>query len=87
MERLQASEPEIKLTDEQRVALAEVDNRFRAKIAERELFLNGLIDQARATGQFSDIAELQAQLARERSRLHADCEEAKDRVRSGRAAD
>jgi Spy/CpxP family protein refolding chaperone len=83
MERLRASEPEIKLSDGQKAALAEVENRFRAKIAERELFLGGLIDRAKASGNRSEMEELQAQLARERSRFQADCEEEKERIRSG----
>lgn len=81
MERLGASDPQVKLTDEQKAELAEVENRFRAKIAEREVFLKGLIDQARASGNYGELQELQAQLARDLSSLAADREAAKERVR------
>jgi hypothetical protein len=40
MERLEESEPEVKLTDEQKAELAAIDDKFKAKIAERELFLD-----------------------------------------------
>ncbi len=83
MERLKATEPEVKVTDEQRAALADVESRFRAKIAEREVFLKGLIDQAVRAGNYGEIGELQEQLAREISRLNQEREEAKDRVRAG----
>jgi hypothetical protein len=81
MERLGASDPQMKLTDEQRAELAEVENRFRAKIAEREVFLKGLMDQARASGNFSELQELQTQLARDVTALNSDREAAKERVR------
>ena len=43
MERLAKSEPALNVTDEQRAAIGEIDDKFKAKIAERELFLNDLI--------------------------------------------
>ena len=81
MERFGAGEPQVKLTDAQRVELAEADNRFTAKIAEREVFLKGLIDQARASGNYSEMQELQAQLARDLSTLNSDRESAKEQIR------
>ena len=39
MERLQQDGPKVTLTDEQRAALAEVDELYRSKIAEKEVFL------------------------------------------------
>ena len=85
MERLGASDPQVKLTDEQRAELAEVENRFRAKIAEREVFLKGLMDQARAGGNYSELQELQAQLTRDLTSLNSDREAAKERVRQRQA--
>lgn len=81
MERLAEEEPQVKLTDEQRAELAEVDTKFTAKIAEKELFLDGLIAKASASGNFQELAELETQKVREISRLNSDREEAKEKLR------
>ena len=40
MERLNSEDPQEKtLTDEQKLALSEIDEKYRAKAAEREIFL------------------------------------------------
>lgn len=83
MERLAQSEPQVKLTDEQRAQLGEIEKKFKAKIAEKELFLSGLIEKAKATGNWGELPALQEQLAREVSRLNGDLEEAKEKVRKG----
>jgi hypothetical protein len=81
MERLGASDPQVKLTEAQRAEIAEVENRFKAKIAEREVFLKGLMDQARATGNYGELQELQIQLARDLATLNNDREAAKQKIR------
>ena len=81
MEKLSEEEPQVKLTDEQRAELAEVNTKFTAKIAEREVFLDGLIAKAKDSGNFEELAELETQKAREISRLNAEREEAKEKVR------
>lgn len=81
MERLGASDPQVKLTEAQRAEIAEVENRFKAKIAEREVFLKGLMDQARATGNYGELQELQSQLARDLATLNSDREAAKQKIR------
>lgn len=85
MERLQGDEPIVKLSDEQRAEIANIDKKFRAKIAEREVFLQGLLEKAKANGDIGEIRQLQDQLTREVSRLQGDMEEAKERVRKGKA--
>ncbi len=87
MERLAEEEPQVKLTDEQRTELAEVDIKFTAKIAEKEVFLDGLIAKASASDNFQELAELETQKAREISRLNADREEAKEQLRKASASD
>ncbi|MBU6300116.1 MAG: hypothetical protein KGS60_01060 [Verrucomicrobia bacterium] len=87
MERLGASDPQTKLTDEQRAGIAEVENRFKAKIAEREVFLKGLMDQARATGNYGELQELQVQLARDLATLNSDREAAKQKIRDAAPGD
>ena len=77
-----AMETSFKLTDQQRDALAEVDTKFTAKIAEKEVFLDGLIAKATTTGNFEELAQLETQKAREITRLNADREEAKEKLRN-----
>jgi len=50
MERLATTEPERKLTDKQKKALAEIDSTYRAKVAERETFLGSKIVGAKMVG-------------------------------------
>jgi len=82
MERLQKASPSLTLTDEQKKELAEVDSRYRAKIAEKELFLTEQIDKARAAAKFDDVESLQKQLASEIRRLQEECEDKKQNLRS-----
>jgi len=81
MERLNEDEPQVKLTDAQRAELAAVDVKFTAKIAEKEVFLDGLIAKATESGNFEELAELKTQKIREISRLNAGREEAKEKLR------
>ena len=81
MERLAKSEPVISVTDQQRAEIGAIDDRFRAKIAERELFLTDLIGKAIGSGNYHEVPELKTQLAREIAAFKIDCEAAKDKVR------
>ena len=55
MERLTSKEPERKLTPEQKKKLAEVDETYRAKMAERETFLGAKIAGAKAAGALAYV--------------------------------
>ncbi len=81
MERLEKQSPTVKITPKQKAELAEIDSTFRAKIAERELFLNDQIEKAKATQSFGEMLELEQQLARDVRRLNQDCEAKKEKVR------
>lgn len=83
MERLAKQSPTVKLTDAQKAQLAELDSQYKARIAEREIFLNGEIAQAMARGEFEALAQLERQLQSERRTLEAECEEKKEKVRQG----
>jgi hypothetical protein len=61
MERLQKQQPSIALTTEQKEQLAEIDSTFKAKIAEKELFLRDEIRKADAAGKLEDVAALEKQ--------------------------
>jgi hypothetical protein len=81
MERLEKSAPTLKLTDEQKAQIAEIDSICRAKIAEKELFLKGKIEEAGLKGSFEEFEQLEKQLATEIRRLQEDCEEKKAKIR------
>ena len=81
MDRLNKNAPATKLTAKQKAALAELDSRYAAKIAEREIALNGQIasaDDAEKTQSLRD------QLVFDRKKLLAELEDKKQRVRDGK---
>jgi hypothetical protein len=82
MERLQKASPSLSITEEQKKELAEIDSKYRAKIAEKELFLRDQIRKAQAEGKADDIASLEKQLASEIRRLQEECEAAKEKLRA-----
>ena len=85
MERLSKASPTVKLTTEQKSKLAELDSKYRAKIAERELALEADIQRAAARGEVEKTEELKKQLAHERKRLQAELEGKKEQVREGKS--
>ena len=80
MERLNKSAPAVKLTAAQKKELAELDSKYAAKIAEREIALNGEI----ATADRQTAQELRERLADDRRKLQAELEEKKEQVRRGK---
>jgi len=83
MERLQKTSPSLSLTEEQKKELAEIDSKYQAKIAEKELFLKEQIRKAQTDGKPEDIDSLQKQLASELRRLQEECEAKKEKLRAG----
>lgn len=81
MERLQKGAPSVSLTEDQKKQLAEIDSTFKAKIAERQVFLQGEIVKAQTSGNFEAVEALQKQLSSEVRRLQDDCESKKEKVR------
>jgi len=79
MERLNKAAPTVKLTDAQKKQLAELDSKYAAKIAGREIALNGEI--AKAADDFEKEESLREQLVTERKKLQAELEEKKEQVR------
>jgi hypothetical protein len=82
MERLQKASPSLSLSDEQKKELAELDSKYRAKIAEKELFLKDQIRKARGESKFEDVESLEKQLASEIRRLEAECDAKKEKLRA-----
>ena len=85
MERLAKTAPTIKLNDRQKKDLAELDSQYAAKVAEREIALNGEITRLREAGDFEKIAEVDQRLVNERRAILAQLEEKKEKIR-GRTA-
>lgn len=81
MERLEKSAPTIVLNDEQKQQIAEIDSTYKARIAEKELFLKDEIRKAQGKGEFGEVDSLEKQLAIEVRRLQEDCEAKKEKLR------
>ena len=82
MERLQKTSPSLSLTEKQKEELAGLDSKYRAKIAEKELFLKDQLRKAQTAGKVDDIDSLQKQLASEIRRLQEECEAKKEKLRA-----
>ena len=82
MERLQKQSPVTKITAEQKAELARLDTLYKAKKAERELFLRGEIAKAQAQGDANSVDELQQQLSRDLRRIEEELESKKEKVRA-----
>lgn len=82
MERLNKSQPQAALTDDQKAEIADIDSKYKAKLAERELLLKPKIQEARFSRDPVTAAELERQLAADRSNIERDMEEAKEAVRN-----
>jgi hypothetical protein len=82
MERLQKTSPSISLTEEQKKGLADVDSKYRAKIAGKEVFLKDQIRKAQGAGKFDEAQSLEKQLASEIRRLQEECEAKKEKLRA-----
>ena len=82
MERLKKALPSATLTEAQKKEIAEVDSIYRAKIAEKELFLKDQIRKARIAGN-PEVQSLEKQLGSEMRRLQEECEAKKEKLRAG----
>ncbi|MFN0068655.1 MAG: hypothetical protein ACKVYV_13590 [Limisphaerales bacterium] len=83
MDRLQQQSPTVALNDAQKRGIAELESQYKAKLAQREIALEGEAEAALAAGDFDKAGELRQQLAHERKKLGAELEEKKERVRRG----
>jgi hypothetical protein len=84
MERLAKSDPSAgPLTAEQKKQLQEIDRVYQGKIAEREIFLKQQVESELTAQKFDEADKVRQQMAREKSRLEEERDEAKERVRRG----
>ncbi len=85
MERLKAAEPDVApLSAEQKERLAELEARYKAKIAEREIFLQKAYNEALERGEAEEVVKIRQQMTNEKARLEDEREAEKERVRRGR---
>jgi hypothetical protein len=81
MEKLQKTVPSRPITPEQREALAEVDSRYRARIAEQEIRYGDDIQAASASGDHFRVDRLREELSGVIARLEAERDEKKEAIR------
>jgi hypothetical protein len=81
MERLAKAAPATKLTGTQKKQLAELNARYAAKIAGREIALRDEIEKLTAAGDAEKVETLQQQLVTERKSIQAELEEKKEQIR------
>src|SRR5262249_6529566 len=66
MERLNKTSPTIKLSEQQKQDLAELDSKYAAKMAERELLVQDELRKAMEKGDVEAVEQLQKQLLSDR---------------------
>lgn len=83
MERLAKDDPDSArpLTDEQRRALAAIDEKYTASIAGREVFLQQKLQEAQARKDPVEAEKINQQIRGERQRLEEEREAEKEKIR------
>ena len=81
MERFGDDEDSKPLTDDQKTEIAEIDVKYKAKTAERKIFLEKSLAAALASGGEEGAEKIRQQIAKETTSLEEDAERAKERVR------
>ena len=81
MERLNQAAPATRLTGAQKKQLAELDSKYAAKMAEREIALKDEISKFSAAGDFEKAETFQQQWVHERKKLQAELAEKKEQIR------
>ena len=85
MERLSKASPTVQLTDDQKRLIAELENEFKARVADRELSLQDQIRRAMEQGEAETQAQLERQLVIDRRKLSEELEAGKERIRQGKS--
>jgi hypothetical protein len=83
MERLNQAAPAVKLSAAQKKQLAELDAKYAATIAGREIAMQGEIAKVTQSGDTEKTEAVRQQWVKERQSLQAELEEKKERVRQG----
>ncbi len=83
MEKLQKESPAQTLSEEKKAEIAELDNLYQSRLAEREVFLGGKIEEAKLAGDLEAHQQLERELTSDRKTIAAELEEKKEAVRNG----
>lgn len=81
MERLNKASPTVKMSERQKKKLAELDAKYAAKIAEREIFVKGELARAVDKGDYEELDKIEKQLVSDRKTFQAELEEKKEKIR------
>jgi hypothetical protein len=82
MERLTKNSPTVKLTGAQKREIADLESRYKAKVAERELAVKDEMNAAAGKWDLDAMSQAEDRLAFERKKLQAELEEKKEAVRN-----
>ena len=86
MERLGKQSPAVKLTDAQKKRIAGLEAEYKAKIADREIFVKGELAKAVEKGDAEAYQQIEKQLVSDRKSFQAELEEKKAKVRQDKAS-
>lgn len=86
MERLNKTSPTTKVSPAQKKELAELDAKYAAKVAERDIFLKDERNKASAKGEWEAVQQLEKQMVSEKKTLAAELEEKKEAVRQRKSS-
>ena len=81
LERLSKTAPMAKLTQQQKQDIADLEAKYKAKTAEREIAIKDQMTQAAHVGDYEKMQKLEQELLNERKKLQAEAEEKKEEVR------
>jgi hypothetical protein len=81
MERLSKTAPVVKLSADQKKRIAELEAEYKARVADREIFLVGQLEKAREKGSFEEVEQFERQLVSDRKSWQAELEEKKAQIR------
>jgi len=84
MERLNKTSPTVKLTAAQKAELAELDSKYAAKVAEREIALKDEMNKATEAGDADKLEQIRQQLSDDKRKLQSELEDKKDRIRQSK---
>src|SRR5258708_22371720 len=77
MEKLAKKSPQKKLSEKQLKQIAELDSVYKAKLAERETFLQSKIAEAKSIGNFEGAQKFQAELVADLQKIRDEWESKK----------
>lgn len=81
MERLNRASPTVKLKEGQKQRIAELEAEYKAKLADREIFLGGKLEKAIDKGDPEEVSQIEKQLVSDRKTFQSELEAKKEQIR------